>query len=406
MDSWRAVIAGIWCVVSAEIAFVGRDSSIDSVQAVAWVVISVTSEGSPPWHGSSEQRHPRRGTGELEPMAPTEAVDLYLEAREDDAADWTLTSHESRLRPFVEWCRTDGEIENMNDLSGRDLYHYRVWRREGNYSDGEVEELAPSTLETALSTLSRFLQFCGEIEAVHEDMYLKVPIPDLSGDDEVSDSKIVPDRVPPIVDYLAQYHYASRTHVAVLLMWHTGARIGGLRALDLRDCYLDEKPGLQYVHRPETETPLKNDKGSERFNRIDPRVAEVLEDYIEGPRDDVLDDHGRAPLLTTTYGRVSPTCLRNNLYKVTRPCWIGEECPHDKDPETCDWAYYDQASKCPSSRSPHDIRKARVTQYRNDGIHRGVVSDRLDASEAVLDKHYDRASEREKADRRWREINR
>jgi len=56
---------------------------------------------------------------------------------------------------------------------------------------------------------------------------------------------------------------------------------------------------------------------------------------------------------------------------------------------------------CPSSRSPHDVRKGRVTKYRNDGVPRGVVADRLDCSEEILDKHYDRANEREKADRRW-----
>lgn len=63
---------------------------------------------------------------------------------------------------------------------------------------------------------------------------------------------------------------------------------------------------------------------------------------------------------------------------------------------------FDEMSKCPSSRSPHDARKTRVKKYRNDGVPRAAVSDRLDASEDILNKHYDRASKREKADRRWR----
>lgn len=341
---------------------------------------------------------------DLQPLSPREAVNLYLEGRRDETAGETMTSHESRLRPFIEWCEIE-EFENINTLTGRDLYHYRVWRREGNYSEGRVDELAPKTLETALSTLRRFLRFCADVEAVHEDLYLKVPLPDLSDDQEVSDSKIVPERVPPILDYLEQYKYASRHHVIVLLMWHCGARISGIRALDLRDLELDsDTPMVDFVNRPSSETRLKNGDKSERVNRISDRVARILQAYIDGPRVNNTDDEGRAPLISTEYGRISASCVRTTLYKVTRPCWIGEECPHDKDPETCEWTEYDEASKCPSSRSPHDVRKARVTKYRNDGVHRGIVSDRLDASEKILDKHYDRASARKKAERRWEEI--
>ncbi|WP_232688031.1 tyrosine-type recombinase/integrase [Halobacterium zhouii] len=343
---------------------------------------------------------------ELQPVSPANAVDLYLDSRRDDAAAWTVTSHEARLRPFVEWCQTE-DIDNLNGLTGRDLYQYRVWRRDGEYSGADVEELAPATLKSALTTLRAFLRFCGNIEAVHEDLFEKVPIPALSNADEVSDSKMVPERAPPILKYLERYEYASRDHVIVLLMWHTGARLGGVRSLDLQDCDLDDSnPGVEYVHRPEQDTPLKNDEDSERFNRVSSEVARVLRDYIDGPRTDSTDEFHRDPLITTTHGRASPTTIRETIYKWTRPCFIGEGCPHDRDPDECEAMYYKQASKCPSSRSPHDWRKARVTKYRYDGIPRSIVSDQLNASEDVLDKHYDRASKRKRAERRWREIQR
>lgn len=343
---------------------------------------------------------------ELEPITPEDAIDLYLDSRRDDAADWTITSHQSRLRPFVEWCRLE-EIDSLNELTGRDLYQYRVWRREGNYSEGDVEQLAPSTLETALSTLSQFLQFAGDIEAVHEDLWTKVPIPDISESDEVSDSLIVPERIPPILEYLELYEYASRDHVIVLLIWHTGARLGGLRALDVADCDLEgNQPGVEYLHRPDQDTPLKNNEKSERFNRISRDVAQVLKDYIDGPREQVTDDYHREPLISTSRGRASPTTIRETIYKWTRPCFVGDGCPHDREIEECEATYYKQASKCPSSRSPHDFRKARVTKYRNDNVPREVVSDRLDASEEILDKHYDKASKRKRAERRWSVINR
>jgi len=341
---------------------------------------------------------------DLTPVSPSKAVDLHLDAMKDDSAEWTRTSHKSHLRAFVEWCREEGGIDNMNDISGRDLYEFRVWRRTGGYSNGMDEEIAPKTLDSALTTVRAFLRFCAQIEAVPEDLYEKVPLPTLSHSDEVSDSTISPERVPRILDYLCRYEYASRDHVIWTLIWHTGARLGGVRALDLEDCDLEgNKPGLNYVHRP-TSTPLKNDEQGERFNRISDHVREILQDYIDGPRRSIVDEDGRSPLVTTHQGRVSPTAIRDACYRWTRPCMLSEECPHDRTMDGCDAVSFEHMSKCPSARSPHDIRKARVTKYRNDGVPRGVVSDRLDASEDVLDKHYDRASKREKADRRWRLI--
>lgn len=342
---------------------------------------------------------------ELVPITPSEARDLHLESMEDDAADWTQMSHRSHLRAFVEWCREEGGIDNMNDLNGRDLYQFRIWRREGNYSEGQDGELAPKTVDSALTTVRSFLRFCAQIEAVPEDLYEKVPLPALSTSDEVSDSTIDPERVPAILDYLHRFEYASRDHVIWVLVWHTGARLGAVRALDVQDVELEgQKPGVDYVHRPDTDTPLKNDEQGERFNRISDSVRQVLADYMDGPRENVLDEHGRTPFVTTKHGRVSSSAVRYAFYRWTRPCFIGIECPHDEDPDHCEYATAKGMSSCPSARSPHDVRKARVTKYRNDGVPRGVVSDRLDASEDVLDKHYDRASKREKADRRWRMI--
>lgn len=92
--------------------------------------------------------------------------------------------------------------------------------------------------------------------------------------------------------------------------------------------------------------------------------------------------------------------FRSTLYRVTRPCWRGKECPHDRDPETCEATHLDHASKCPAARSPHDVRSGRVTYYRREDVPRRVVEDRLNASEDVLARHYDRRSDREQAEQR------
>lgn len=124
-----------------------------------------------------------------------------------------------------------------------------------------------------------------------EDLYLKTPLPNLSESENVSDRKTVSERVPPVLDWLERCEYANRNHVIFLLLWQTGARIGGIRAFNVRDCEVDSRRlGLDFVHRTETGTPLKNDEQGERYNRITEETARIVQDWINGPRPDVTDD--------------------------------------------------------------------------------------------------------------------
>lgn len=214
------------------------------------------------------------------------------------------------------------------------------------------------------------------------------------------------DRSLAILDYLEHAQPGSRDHIIFLLLWKTGARTGAIRGLDLRDVDLDgthprvNGPAVHFVHRPDTGTPLKNQQKGSRWNRISERTARYIADYIDYHRDDVTDDFDREPLITTEYGRPAGNTLRTTLYRVTRPCWRGEACPHDRDIDECEATHLDKASKCPSSRSPHDLRSGRVTYYRREDVPRQVVQDRLNASEDILDRHYDRRSDREQAEQR------
>lgn len=334
---------------------------------------------------------------DLEDLGPREAVEMYLEAKRDDLAEATLSGQSYRLDAFVQWCN-EQSVENLNQLTGRDLYAYRVWRREGN-GQGR-DPIKPVTLRGQLATLKGFLRFCGDIEAVPQELHDKVPLPTLDAGQDVSDSTLDPERAEEILDYLGRYQYASRDHVTMLILWRTGCRIGGLRALDLRDVELDsEEPAVHFVHRP-PETPLKNGERGNRWNRIGGHVAKVVGDYIEHNREDNRDEQGRQPLLTTRDGRPAASTIRDTFYRVTRPCWRNAGCPHDRRVEECEATAIEHASKCPSSRSPHDARSGRVTYYRRNETPRQVVEDRLNASDDILDKHYDRRSDRERAKQR------
>lgn len=237
---------------------------------------------------------------DLQPLSPQMALNMYVEGRRDDLRPETLKSQEYRIEAFVQWCE-EAEIESLDELSGRDLYEYRIWRREGN-GEGR-EELKTVTLRGQLSTLRAFLRFAAEIDAVDENLRDKVPLPTVSAAEDVSDSTLDPERADEILEYLETYQYASFRHTVLLLMFHTGARVGAIRGLDLRDLDLDEdRPGLRFVHRPELGQPLKNGDKGERWNAISREVAQTIQDYIDGPREDHVDENGQQPLFTTTRG--------------------------------------------------------------------------------------------------------
>jgi integrase len=178
-----------------------------------------------------------------------------------------------------------------------------------------------------------------------------------------------------------------------------GRLIEHLRSLDLGDW--DSEGLLLHVrHQPESETPLKNGTEAERAIAVGEHYAEVIDDYVRINRDDVRDEYGREPLVTTQQGRISNGTIRETVYRVTRPCIVGRECPHGRDESECEALESYQSSKCPSSRSPHTIRRGAITRMLRKGVPEEVVSDRSNATPDVLEQHYDQRSERERAERR------
>jgi site-specific recombinase XerD len=327
----------------------------------------------------------------LEPIDPETAYELYLADREHELSEASLKGHRYRLKHFVRWCSEKG-ITNLNTLNGRLLHEYRLWRRE----DGDLNKVSE---KTQMDTLRVFVRWLESIDAVKQDLSEKVLSPNITADENSRDVMLEADRAETILGYLGKYEYASVQHVALSLMWHTMMRVGGVHALDVDD-YHPEDQYLEVRHRPDTGTPIKNKGDGERLVAVSDRISDLLDDAIESTRPDVTDEYGREPLLASTQGRTQKTTLRAYVYRWTRPCMYGKECPHDRDPDSCEATHRDAASKCPSSVSPHAIRRGGITNRLNNEVPEKVISDRANVSPEVIDQHYDRRTKREKMEQR------
>jgi site-specific recombinase XerD len=327
----------------------------------------------------------------LKPMSPSKAVSQYLTQRERGAAEATVRSHQSRLKFFEKWCDYEG-IDNLNELTGRDLHTYRLWRRD----DGD---LSRASEKTQMDTLRVFIRWCESIEAVREDLSQAVQSPTLTKDD-ARNGYIPTDRAEAILSHLEQYDYASNLHCYAVLLWHCGFRVGATRALDLDDVDQEEKY-IDLTHRPDTGTPIKGGKDGERYVAINDDAAQVIRDYIEMNRKDAQDVYKREPLITTRYGRPHIETLRKRSYGLTRPCEIGKACPHGKSPDKCDAARdQSKAYECPSSKSPHPWRRGAITHWLSKDVPAEIVSDRFSVGVDVIDKHYDERSKFGKMEQR------
>ena len=337
-------------------------------------------------HPTTALRSPSSGQQTMtRKMTPTDAVNRFIEERRSDLSDSTIYNYRSNLRQFIEWCDGQEDIDHVNDLDQFHVSDFKLKRRD---EDG-VNNV---TLYNVMMTFRVFIKWCesrGLLEGIAENIML----PDRGR--TARDEKIEPERAQAILRYLDKYHYATMQHALFALLWDTGFRLGTVRALDLDDYHLDEMY-VETRHRPDEGTPLKNEEKGERQVNLHEWVCTVLDDYISGHRSDVTDDHGREPLLTTEYGRPVRTTFRKRIRALTRPCEYADGCPVGRDTDDCRATKYNQASKCPESIKPHSVRRSAITAWLDDGQSKELISDRMDVSKKVLDKHYDARSEDQK----------
>ncbi|ELZ87503.1 XerC/D-like integrase [Haloferax elongans ATCC BAA-1513] len=323
---------------------------------------------------------------DLEPLSPEEGVERFLAFREPSVRKSTMQNAKTRLGHFLDWCETAG-IDNLNDLTGRKLNDFVRWRQ---------GDIAPITLQKQISSVRMALDFWADIDAVEPGLREKIHAPELPDGSEARDIHLEADAAEAILEYLDRYHYASRKHAVMALIWRTGMRRSTVRALDVGDLHEDEH-AIQVVHRPESETPLKNGEKGERWVYIGPDWMRVLQEYVRENRTPATDDYGRHPLITTSWGRATGDTIYQIVNEATQPCEYGLPCPHDRDPSDCEAREKRQyASKCPSSKSPHAIRRGHITHYLSQDVQPEIISERSDVSLEILYQHYDARTAREK----------
>lgn len=323
-------------------------------------------------------------------MAVHDAVERYLNERKVDVSKSTLYNHSSQLKQFIEWCDAgDDRPEKVAAIDGWDVSDFKIYRRD---EDG----LENTTLYNQMSALRVFFRWCESRELL-ENVSENMMMPEI--EDGTRDEKIDAERGQEILTNLRTYEYASLKQVMFSLLWSTGMRIRTARALDVGD-YGSDGMYLRIKHRPERGTPLKNGTAAERELNLHEWVCVVLDDYLDGRQHNVTDDHDRQPLLTTEQGRAHRTTLRKKVTTMTRPCEYESECPLDREMANCEATAYNAACKFPGSVSPHPLRRSAITNFLNDGHSKELISDRMDVSVDVLEKHYDARSESEKRELR------
>ncbi|WP_336024685.1 tyrosine-type recombinase/integrase [Halobellus salinisoli] len=253
---------------------------------------------------------------ELEPIDPRTARELYLDHKATHCSEATVQSHDYRTRHIINWC-DENDIDNLNELTGRDLHQFRLWHMDR----GDINQV---TLRQHMCTLRVFLKWAASIEAVPPDLYDKVMVPQVGRGERQRDDMLDAETAQELLQYLEKYHFASRRHIIIALLWETGIRTGAAHSIDLEDVHLDEGY-IELVHRSDNGTTLK--------------TAKAVRDRLPSPRTSsncwmsTSRIHGKTKSTTQVESRSSrvssDACLetRSAESPTTRPHLVSKENP-------------------------------------------------------------------------------
>ena len=330
-------------------------------------------------------------TAQKEPSeytSPRKARQDFLDSKRGTVKESTRRAYEYPTKHFVEFCEAR-EVATTGEITGYLLSEWKEDRR---------TEIKTITLHNNVKHLRVFLKWAERCELMERHIHEKLSVPSVPDDEAVSHERLYADQAELMLDHLETYQYATRTHAMFHTLWHTGCRASGAISLDVRDVTTESgEYMLKFRNRRSTGTSLKNGNKSERNVSISENLWTTLQNYIEGPnRSDITDDYDRDPLFTTPTKRATRQRAYKDYTALSRPCVTSNACPHDRIIDDCDAAQkVKQAFGCPSSLSLHPIRRGSITYQINQSYPKEKLSERVDVSVEVLDKHYDARTEEE-----------
>jgi len=324
--------------------------------------------------------------------------EVLSEFREKKLEEVESTNQYKRKLDYLQtYLEEEARVETTAELSSEDVERYDKWRKYESLA--RDEPLADTTLSDDMYLFREFIRHLIEhrMAPVRFEQCVEIPKIDYEGGEGVDEKSLDPEVAKAALDYLRKYEYADVEHVTMELLCQSGPRKNGLRGRDVEHFDYEERV-LKYVH--EETTQLKNNEKSEREISLYDDVPEVIRDYLNDRRPTVTDEEGRKPLLTKGDGRISSSMLQKIAYKWSRPCVVGLECPHDRDPDDCEAAQkHNSAFKCPSSRAPHHFRTGYITDQKNRGVSASAIDQRCDVSPRVQELHYDLPDDTEERQR-------
>ena len=320
-----------------------------------------------------------------------EAIELYISRNRPNWNGGTERTYRRDLGLFEDYC-AESEIETLDDLTRWNVGAYSDYLLDQDYARVTV-----SNRQTAAKTWLKFLESQGLVPL---GIHLAIDTLKLDEDEETSDQQLAPEDARTLLSFYRESPEwrGTRRHAVLELLWHVGCRVKGLRALDLDD-YDPDSGDLRFRNRPETDTRLKEGNQHERNVTLSDTPREVLNLYLARERSGKRDDHGRKPLFPTRQGRPTRGTVRGWMYQATQPC-MAVDCPHGRRRPNCEYVPRDHASKCPSTRPPHAIRRGSITWQRNLGFDAETVSKRAAATPQVIRRYYDQPDYADELERR------
>ena len=326
-------------------------------------------------------------------LTPRAARRQFLNSKCGNVKESTYRSYRYPTKHFVEYCESNS-VEAIGEVNSY-LIESWVQRRES-------EDVKAITAKNNAKHVRVFLKWCVNSGLIDPGVAERMRIPETGEKGDVSSKTVRREQAEQILTRLSTYEYATRKHAAFKFIWETGCRVSGAIAIDMDDLGKNPKngkPTVKFRDRPTTQ--LKNGQRGERTIMISEDLDGVLTDYIEGRRKRVTEDNGRKPLFTTQAGRVSRQVMYKDTVAFSRPCVYAGFCPDGREIESCEYAQKKKkAASCPENFSLHPIRRGSITDHLNRGFPKEVLSERVDVSVDVLDKHYDARTEQDALDRR------